>query len=152
LGIAQRSDLRGVVKRTIPSFLFYLEWLAQSLPLFYPRISPEYRHLKACPSLKGEGQLSIKEEAAGKLRVFAMVDVWTQSALKPLHDYLFSILSQFPNDGTFDQRASVNRCHVKAKVSGASYGYDLSAATDRLPVVIQEAVLSSLLGEDFAQS
>jgi len=31
------------------------------------------------------GQLSLKEEAAGKVRVFAMVDIWTQSLLKPLH-------------------------------------------------------------------
>lgn len=32
------------------------------------------------------GSLAFKEEAAGKLRVFAMVDVITQSILKPLHD------------------------------------------------------------------
>lgn len=38
------------------------------------------------PVVQPLGQLAIKEEAAGKVRVFAMVDVWTQSALKPLHD------------------------------------------------------------------
>jgi len=150
LSMAQSVDLRLIISKTLPSFQFYLEYLSQSLPYFYNRIGPEFRHLKAVPSPKGEGQLSIKEEAAGKLRVFAMVDAWTQSALKPLHDYLFSILSQFPNDGTFDQQASVNRCHEKARASGGSYGYDLSAATDRLPVVLQEAVLSSLLGAEFA--
>jgi hypothetical protein len=32
------------------------------------------------------GQLALKEEAAGKIRVFAMVDIWTQSVLKPLHN------------------------------------------------------------------
>jgi hypothetical protein len=32
------------------------------------------------------GQLALKKEAAGKIRVFAMVDVWTQSVLKPLHN------------------------------------------------------------------
>lgn len=31
------------------------------------------------------GRLSPKVEAAGKLRIFAMVDIWTQSALYPLH-------------------------------------------------------------------
>jgi len=31
------------------------------------------------------GKLSFKEEAAGKLRVFAMVDVITQSLFNPLH-------------------------------------------------------------------
>jgi len=52
------------------------------------------------------GQLSTKKEPAGKIRVFAMVDVWTQSILKPLHEALFSFLKSLPNDGTFDQTAS----------------------------------------------
>jgi hypothetical protein len=52
------------------------------------------------------GQLSRKEEAAGKVRVFAMVDIWTQSLLKPLHLMLTSFLSSLPNDGTKNQIAS----------------------------------------------
>jgi hypothetical protein len=32
------------------------------------------------------GKLSLKVEPAGKVRVFAMVDAITQSALKPLHE------------------------------------------------------------------
>lgn len=93
------------------------------------------------------GKLSIKAEPAGKLRVFAMVDVWTQSILSPLHDSLFSFLSQLPNDGTFDQAASVKRSMSKSLVAGRSFSYDLSAATDRLPVIIQEYVLSAIYGE-----
>lgn len=61
------------------------------------------------------GKLSTKEEAAGKIRVFAMVDVWTQSVLKPLHDLIFSFLKSLPNDGTFDQSASVKRATAKAQ-------------------------------------
>jgi hypothetical protein len=61
------------------------------------------------------GQLCEKEEAAGKIRVFAMVDVWTQSMLKPLHDLLFSLLEKIPNDATFDQSAAVKRCFEKVK-------------------------------------
>jgi hypothetical protein len=52
------------------------------------------------------GQLSRKNEAAGKVRVFAMVDIWTQSLLKPLHSMLTSFLGSLPNDGTKDQIAS----------------------------------------------
>lgn len=80
------------------------------------------------------GRLATKDEAAGKIRVFAIVDVWTQSALKPIHDHLFSILRSFPNDGTFSHNAAVKRCIDKVRESGCSYGYDLSAATDRLPL------------------
>jgi hypothetical protein len=96
------------------------------------------------------GQLALKEEAAGKVRVFAMVDVWTQSILKPMHDHLFSILKQIPNDGTFDQRAAVRRCFAKAAQFKCSYGFDLSAATDRLPIDLQVEVVSFLFGRDFA--
>jgi hypothetical protein len=52
------------------------------------------------------GQLSRKLEAAGKVRVFAMVDIWTQSLLKPLHLMLTNFLSSLPNDGTKNQIAS----------------------------------------------
>jgi len=49
------------------------------------------------------GRLSEKEEAAGKIRVFAITDSITQSLLAPLHDFLFGLLRQLPEDGTFDQ-------------------------------------------------
>jgi hypothetical protein len=97
------------------------------------------------------GQLSLKEEAAGKVRVFAMVDYWTQISLRGLHYYLFDILKQFPNDGTFDQQASIRRGADKVKVSRCSFGYDLSAATDRLPLSLQVSVLASLFGKEMAE-
>jgi len=99
------------------------------------------------------GQLSFKKEAAGKLRVFAMVDVWTQSMMGPLHDSLFAILGRIPNDGTMDQESSFARAQDKARVAGCAYGYDLSAATDRLPIEIQKWILTSLTGsKEFSES
>jgi len=91
------------------------------------------------------GQLAFKEEAAGKLRVFALVDIWTQSLLKPLHKSLFALLRVIPNDGTFNQDASVRRSSEKAKVSGCAYSFDLSSATDRLPIIYQSALLDRIL-------
>lgn len=56
------------------------------------------------------GKLGFKSEAAGKVRVFAMVDCWTQWALAPLHKAIFTkILSQFETDGTFDQMLPLDR-------------------------------------------
>lgn len=55
------------------------------------------------------GKLGFKDEAAGKVRVFAMVECWTQWLLGPLHDFLFHLLSKLPSDGTFDQFKPVNR-------------------------------------------
>lgn len=103
------------------------------------------------PFFKGKviGQLAQKKEAAGKIRVFAMVDSLTQSVLSPLHQFLFSFLKSLPNDGTHDQNASVQRCFSKSKASGCSFGYDLSAATDRLPIALQMSVLEPIFGQEF---
>lgn len=96
------------------------------------------------------GQLSFKVEPAGKVRTFALVDLWTQSLLYPLHKWLQKVLKGLPNDGTFDQGAASERVRKKAMAAGQSYGYDLSAATDRLPLNIQVDILSSLLGRKIA--
>jgi hypothetical protein len=90
------------------------------------------------------GQLASKVEAAGKIRVFALVDSVTQSVMKPLHLALFEVLKGIPNDGTFDQDAGVQRCSEKAIRYNQAYSFDLSAATDRLPVTLTAVVFESL--------
>jgi len=89
-------------------------------------------------------QFAIKEEAAGKVRVFALIDSWSQSVLKPLHEALFQILKAMPNDGTFNQEASVARSIEKARVAGVAYSFDLSSATDRLPARLTANIFESI--------
>jgi len=55
------------------------------------------------------GRLGTKDEPAGKVRVFAMVDPFTNWLLKPLHKMIFSFLAKIDQDGTFNQVAPVNR-------------------------------------------
>jgi hypothetical protein len=100
---------------------------------------------KSVPShmIRG-GQLAFKEEAAGKLRIFAIADIWTQSLLSSLHDALFSFLKKLPNDGTFDQDLAVKRSQVKAATQEV-YSLDLSSATDRLPIALQKDLLDLLI-------
>nr|UYL95344.1 MAG: RNA-dependent RNA polymerase [Tianjin Mitov tick virus 1] len=95
------------------------------------------------------GKLSAKIESAGKIRIFAMVDPWTQWALKPLHKFIFKVLRKVPMDGTFDQLKPLKRVPF-GKVP--IYSFDLSAATDRLPIIIQSELLSEIFGKEFAQS
>jgi len=100
------------------------------------------------------GKLSLKQEAAGKIRVFAITDAITQSAFAPLSDGIFRLLKDLPMDGTFDQDKPVRRLVQILKdqnlPSRKIYSYDLSAATDRLPLDFQIQVLSSLIGEEQA--
>jgi hypothetical protein len=98
------------------------------------------------------GKLALVEEP-GKMRVVAMVDCLTQWVLYPLHRYIFdSILKVIPQDGLFDQQAPVVALIRKLRALGRSecFSYDLSAATDRIPVVIQEKLLGFFLSPEFA--
>lgn len=100
----------------------------------------------------GLGQLFQKEEAAGKIRTFAIVDSWTQTVLKPLHTFLSDLLRKIPNDGTASHLDAFDRVRVRSKEFGCSYGYDLSAATDRLPLSLQIRLLTGLFGKTFAEN
>jgi len=101
--------------------------------------------------LFGLGQLFQKEEAAGKMRTFAIVDCWTQTILNPLHSYLSNLLKKIPQDGTASHLLAFDRVRAKAQLYGCSYGYDLSSATDRLPISIQTKLLGGLFGEEFGK-
>lgn len=98
---------------------------------------------------KGLGKLGYKIEPAGKIRVFAMVDSLTQCVMKPVHDLLFSILKRIETDGTFNQ--------VKPAERLISLGYrkfwslDLSSATDRFPLALQQAVMGAIIGPRLAE-
>lgn len=120
----------------------HLEYLAYNLNL--GGALPLKGNLTALSS--GLAQLSLKKEAAGKIRVFALVDSITQTVLLPLHKALFEILSKIPNDGTFDQELSARRCVEKSKLYNCAFSFDLSAATDRLPVDLTGAILSNIFG------
>lgn len=100
-------------------------------------------------SLEGLGKLAFLDEPAGKVRVVAMVDVVTQSILKPLHDWIFSIVKELPMDGTFDQTRPLDLLSQAGHKE--IFSYDLSSATDRLPLALQEALLGWILGEKVAR-
>lgn len=91
-------------------------------------------------------KLSYFSDKEGKTRVIAILDYWTQTALKPLHDALMGILRNIPSDFTFNQ----DNFQSSLPSTGPYYCYDLSAATDRMPVDFQVSVLTNLVGEDQA--
>nr|UIW13869.1 MAG: RNA-dependent RNA polymerase [Rhizoctonia solani mitovirus 87] len=100
-------------------------------------------------NLRGQlGKLHAKEEAAGKVRLFAMVDAPTQWALYPLHSALLDQLKTIDQDGTFDQTRPLDFLDS----ADGLYSYDLTAATDRLPISLQMKILGTLIGGGFAQA
>jgi len=88
------------------------------------------------------GRLGIIEELRGKTRVIGITDNWTQWLFKPLHDELYTFLDTLSVDGTREQHGPVKRL-LEGGFS-QFFSIDLSAATDRLPVSLQEDILSAL--------
>jgi len=89
------------------------------------------------------GRLSVVKDQAGKARVIAITSYWIQLCLKPLHKFLFNKLRELSDvDGTFDQDHPFDRLlRRNSKIKPTLYGFDLSAATDRLPIILQEDIL-----------
>lgn len=114
------------------------------------------RASKACPdpSSPSLGRLHVIEEPAGKNRVVAICDYFTQVALKPVHDHLFEILKLLHcNDATFDQDKSVMDYFKKGYKP--HWSFDLKTATDSIPLALYKEVLTPFLdsgkGEEFAK-
>lgn len=64
--------------------------------------------------------------------------------LKPLHNSILSILSKLDEDGTYDQHGPLNKLIGKVPAGTVFHSFDLSAATDRLPIDIQRDILNIL--------
>jgi hypothetical protein len=114
--------------------------VASLVPSFYKSVSRELFL----------GKVSLKYEAAGKIRVFAIADYWTQFALRPMHDWMFSILKTLPADGTFDQEASLSRLTTLG--TSSFWCYDISSATDTIPRVLYRLLLAHVFGNTIAEA
>jgi len=100
------------------------------------------------------GRVAFKKEP-GKVRVFAMLDFWSQSALRGVHEFLLKLLGSLNRgevrlDGTFDQGETFQYLLKGVSRGRKFYSFDLSAATDRFPVWAQKSLMEVLFGEKVA--
>jgi hypothetical protein len=94
------------------------------------------------------GRIHTFEEWGGKTRHVAIIDYWTQLVLTPLHDTIFHFLRLLSTDATHDQDEACRviqawTMHKESELNS----FDLTAATDRLPIGLQTDVLGVLLGK-----
>jgi hypothetical protein len=59
---------------------------------------------------------------------------------------LFSLFKKIPNDCTHNQNEGFRYAQELSLKYNGSFGFDLSSATDRLPLSSQVAILNSLFG------
>jgi len=88
------------------------------------------------------GRLHAIEEPAGKVRVVAIADYWTQVAMKPIHEHLFTLLKGIKTDATFDQTGRVDE-YFRMGLS-PHWSFDLKSATDLIPLALYKEVLTPL--------
>lgn len=112
---------------------------------------PIYKEMNYCQiwntlmSIKGDKirKLSYFSDKEGKTRVIGILDYWSQTALRPLHNYLNSCLKGIEQDGTFNQNSFLS---VMSKCEGPFHSLDLTNATDRMPKVLQKRILRTIFG------
>lgn len=85
------------------------------------------------------GRLHAIEEAAGKIRIVAIADYFTQLCMKPVHEHLFRILRRLSTDATFDQSGRVEEYWKKG--FAPHWSFDLKAATDTIPLGLYKECL-----------
>lgn len=130
-------DLGVIGGNKLRSILFDLDRVFSLLPSYLLTRRPR--------SLRRLASFPDKE---GKHRVVGILDYFSQTALRPLHSYLFSRLKLIPQDCTFNQGKFKEFFHDWEYF----YSYDLSAATDRFPIDLIESLLSRRFGSLFGNS
>lgn len=75
------------------------------------------------------GRLGFSAEPAGKTRVFAIGDYWSQLSLKPIQISLYRTLQSISTDATSDQDKGFSTL-IKESTGHPTYCYDLSSASD----------------------
>jgi len=93
-------------------------------------------------------KLSYFSDREGKTRVIAIADYFSQTVLRYLHSYLFSILKLIPQDCTFDQ----GKFKDLLKDGRVYYSVDLTSATDRFPIDLISDLLKGHLPDSYVDA
>jgi hypothetical protein len=142
LQIAETPKLYGSIQKVGgPRLKMYMEHFSKS-----PQCIKLCQPTKA--SKKGRlRSIGVVKDTEGKSRLIAMADYWSQTSLKPLHDQLLKILKGNRSDLTFGQ-------DIKpfGDNSQLYWSFDLTAATDRLPIFLYEDILEHMYGKEYQSS
>jgi hypothetical protein len=87
------------------------------------------------------GKISFIKDPEAKLRLVAISDYFTQIYLKKIHEGLMRLSKNLPQDRTFTQEP-LNAWDLSNNES--FWSLDLSSATDRFPVKLQERLLTRI--------
>lgn len=90
------------------------------------------------------GHIAFLQEGGCKARVVAVPNVWIQLLMKPLDDFLDKIVKGIPESCSHEQNKGAYFMYDAVRDGKKLYCFDLSSATDRFPLELQQVVLSGL--------
>jgi hypothetical protein len=93
-------------------------------------------------------RLSQFPDKSGKTRTIAVVDYYSQRALRPLQRALMDLLKKLVSDGTYSHKDVGVFAQRATKEKSFIACYDLSAATDRFPYQLQYALLKAIVPKE----
>jgi hypothetical protein len=95
------------------------------------------------------GKIEVIKDPEGKLRLIAIVDYYTQLALRKLHINCFKVIKNLKQcDRTFTQ----DPFHKWDSNEHQFWSLDLSSATDRFPRILQARMLAYMINHKYAFS
>jgi hypothetical protein len=124
-----------------PNLEFYMGYLIDNLD--------DFKHTSK-PRKGREGRLrsiGVVKDTEGKSRLIAMADYWSQTCLFPLHTQILSVLKKIKMDLTFGQDIG-----PFGRRNQSYWSFDLTAATDRLPIFLYEDILESWFGKEYQEA
>lgn len=109
-------------------------------------------HLLVCEpainSVSKFGRIGQSVEGRAKRRIFAIGNYVNQRLLRPIHDWLMENLRRLRMDGTFHQTKPLTYITNRTNY----FCYDLSAATDRLPLIVLSTLISHFFGDVYSSA
>jgi hypothetical protein len=95
------------------------------------------------------GEIHFLQEPGGKLRSVASPLRIHQEALRPLGEALYRCIKSLPWDCTHDQMRAIPHIQSCLRQGGKVHSVDLSSATDRFPLTLQETALRAIFHKRF---
>jgi len=137
-----KAAIEIVAGSRLPDLMDRLSLLYSRIPGFFEAYVPQ--------GTEDIRKITAIRDKEGKTREVAILDYYSQSALRPLHKVLYRLLSRINQDCTHDQIKWLRK--LVPRKGSSFHSIDLTTATDRFPIEIEELILSTLYGREYAQA
>lgn len=98
------------------------------------------------------GHISFIQEGGAKARVVAVPNAWCQGLFQPLHQRLDSLAKKIDQSCLHDQNKGAQFIRAEMEKGKTLYCFDLSSATDRFPIQLEQAALEGFGLEDWSRA